>query len=57
MDKYLQIENAEMVFNTKKGRFTALTGVNLKVKQGEFIALIGHSGWQIDPAQPGVWPA
>ncbi|PIW71622.1 MAG: nitrate ABC transporter ATP-binding protein, partial [Hydrogenophilales bacterium CG12_big_fil_rev_8_21_14_0_65_61_21] len=44
MDKYLQIENAEMVFNTKKGRFTALTGVNLKVKQGEFIALIGHSG-------------
>jgi len=44
MNHYLQIENAEMVFNTKKGKFTALTGVNLKVKQGEFIALIGHSG-------------
>jgi len=44
MDKYLQIENAEMVFDTKKGRFVALTDVNLSVKQGEFIALIGHSG-------------
>jgi len=44
MQNYLQIENAEMVFNTKKGKFTALTGVNLKVGQGEFIALIGHSG-------------
>jgi nitrate/nitrite transport system ATP-binding protein len=44
MHNYLQIENAEMVFNTKKGKFTALTDINLKAKQGEFIALIGHSG-------------
>ena len=44
MEKYLQIENAEMVFDTKKGRFVALTDVNLSVKQGEFISLIGHSG-------------
>ncbi|MBI5937687.1 MAG: ABC transporter ATP-binding protein [Betaproteobacteria bacterium] len=44
MEKYLQIENAEMVFDTKKGRFVALTDVNLNVKQGEFISLIGHSG-------------
>ncbi len=44
MHNYLQIENAEMVFDTKQGRFVALTGVNLDVAQGEFIALIGHSG-------------
>ena len=44
MSKYVQIENAGMVFNTKKGKFTALTDINLNVKQGEFIALIGHSG-------------
>lgn len=44
MEKYVQIENAGMVFNTKKGRFTALTDINLNVQQGEFIALIGHSG-------------
>lgn len=44
MHNYLQIENAEMVFNTKAGKFVALTGVSLNVAQGEFIALIGHSG-------------
>jgi len=44
MQSYVQIENAGMVFNTRKGRFTALTDINLNVEQGEFIALIGHSG-------------
>jgi nitrate/nitrite transport system ATP-binding protein len=44
MQSYVQIENAGMVFNTKKGCFTALTGIDLNVEQGEFIALIGHSG-------------
>src|SRR5574339_782481 len=44
MQSYVQIENAGMVFDTKKGKFTALTGVNLAIEQGEFIALIGHSG-------------
>jgi nitrate/nitrite transport system ATP-binding protein len=44
MQSYVQIENASMVFNTKKGKFTALTDINLNIDQGEFIALIGHSG-------------
>jgi nitrate/nitrite transport system ATP-binding protein len=44
MEKYVQIENAGMVFNTKKGRFVALRDINLNIAQGEFIALIGHSG-------------
>ena len=44
MQSYVQIENAGMVFSTKKGKFTALTDINLHVDQGEFIALIGHSG-------------
>ena len=44
MEKYLQIENASKVFNTKKGKFIALTNINLNVQQGEFITLIGHSG-------------
>ena len=44
MQSYVQIENAGMTFNTKKGKFTALTDINLHVEQGEFIALIGHSG-------------
>jgi nitrate/nitrite transport system ATP-binding protein len=44
MEDHLHIENARMVFDTKKGKFTALTDISLTVKQGEFIALIGHSG-------------
>jgi len=44
MEKYVQIENVNMVFDTKKGPFVALQNVNLNVMQGEFITLIGHSG-------------
>ena len=44
MEKYVQIENVNMVFNTKKGKFTALADIHLNVEQGEFVALIGHSG-------------
>ena len=44
MQSYLQIENAGMVFKTKKGPFTALTDINLNIAEGEFVALIGHSG-------------
>jgi nitrate/nitrite transport system ATP-binding protein len=43
-DISLRIEHAEMVFETKKGRFHALRDINLTVAHGEFVALIGHSG-------------
>ena len=41
---FIKVENAEMVFETKKGRFHALREINLGIAQGEFVALIGHSG-------------
>ena len=44
MTAFIDIHGAEMVFNTKKGRFHALRDINLKINKGEFIALIGHSG-------------
>ena len=44
MEKYVQLENINMVFNTKKGPFVALDNVNLDIAQGEFISIIGHSG-------------
>jgi len=40
----IDVQQAEMVFDTHRGRFHALADVNLKVAQGEFVALIGHSG-------------
>jgi len=44
MEKYVQIENVQMTFDTKKGPFIALRDINLNIEQGEFISLIGHSG-------------
>src|SRR5690242_5893850 len=44
MKPFIQVQNAEMVFTTRKGRFHALQNVNLDVQRGEFITLIGHSG-------------
>ncbi|WP_395700668.1 ABC transporter ATP-binding protein [Aquabacterium sp.] len=43
-DHFIQVQNAEMVFNTRKGRFHALRQIDLSVAKGEFITLIGHSG-------------
>jgi nitrate/nitrite transport system ATP-binding protein len=44
MEKYVQIENVQMTFQTKKGPFIALRDINLNIRQGEFVSLIGHSG-------------
>jgi nitrate/nitrite transport system ATP-binding protein len=44
MNSFIQVQGAEMVFNTKKGRFHALREIDLTVSKGEFVTLIGHSG-------------
>ena len=44
IDRYVYIENVDMTFNTKKGSFQALKNINLNIKQGEFVSIIGHSG-------------
>jgi bicarbonate transport system ATP-binding protein len=41
---FLTLENVAKVYPTPKGSYTVLENVNLKIKQGEFICLIGHSG-------------
>ena len=42
--KYIDIQNVEQTFKTKKGNFPALRDIHLTVAKGEFVALIGHSG-------------
>ncbi|VUD52083.1 Bicarbonate transport ATP-binding protein CmpD [Thalassocella blandensis] len=44
MNTILDISQVSMEFQTPKGVFTALQNVNLKINQGEFVSLIGHSG-------------
>lgn len=44
MNPLLELTDVGIEFPTPKGPFCALQGVNLKIKKGEFISLIGHSG-------------
>ena len=44
MDKFVELTNVSKHFDTKKGRFQALSDVNLSIAKGEFVSLIGHSG-------------
>ena len=41
---HLELTNVGIEFPTPKGPFRALRDINLKIDQGEFISLIGHSG-------------
>jgi nitrate/nitrite transport system ATP-binding protein len=40
----LQIAGVGMTFATRRGPFVALRDIQLDVKRGEFVSLIGHSG-------------
>ena len=42
--EFVHIEKLGMTFATKKGPFVALRDIDLVVRHGEFVALIGHSG-------------
>ncbi|NML24956.1 ABC transporter ATP-binding protein [Zoogloea dura] len=44
MNAIVKVENVGMAFETKKGRFVALKDVNLQIRSGEVVSLIGHSG-------------
>jgi len=43
-EKYVQLENVNMTFVTKKGTFEALLNVDFSIQEGEFVSIIGHSG-------------
>ncbi|WP_322522250.1 ABC transporter ATP-binding protein [Guyparkeria halophila] len=43
-ESHLELTGVDIEFPTPKGPFQALDDINLKVDEGEFISLIGHSG-------------
>jgi nitrate/nitrite transport system ATP-binding protein len=40
----MQIRNLKIAFDTPKGEYVAVKNINLNVKHGEIISIIGHSG-------------
>lgn len=44
MNYYLDLDHLSITFPTDNGPLNVLDNINLKVTQGEFISLIGHSG-------------
>lgn len=43
-DKFVDVNHVSMTFFTKNGPSHVLDNVNIKIQQGEFVSLIGHSG-------------
>jgi nitrate/nitrite transport system ATP-binding protein len=43
-DGFLTIRNLSKVYQTPRGPYSVLDGIDLTVEEGEFICLIGHSG-------------
>src|SRR3989449_133250 len=44
INRYLSVEAVGKTFETKKDDFVALPGIELQIRKGEFVTLIGHSG-------------
>jgi bicarbonate transport system ATP-binding protein/nitrate/nitrite transport system ATP-binding protein len=43
-DNFLVIQGVSKIYPTPEGPYTVLDGIDLKVREGEFVCLIGHSG-------------
>ena len=44
LGRYLVLESVGKKFETRTGDFVALTAIDLTIRKGEFVTLIGHSG-------------
>ncbi len=40
----LELQDVEKIYGEKDNQVTALRNINLKIKEGEFVAIVGTSG-------------
>jgi nitrate/nitrite transport system ATP-binding protein len=43
-ENFLVVEGVSKIYPTAQGPYTVLDGIDLKVREGEFVCIIGHSG-------------
>lgn len=43
-ENFLVIEGVSKIYPTPEGPYTVIDGVDLKIREGEFVCIIGHSG-------------
>lgn len=48
----IELDNVRRDFLVGDETVHALKGVSFKIYEGEFVTIMGKSGWQIHPAQP-----
>ena len=44
MNKVIEVNGVEKIYNPDTLPVHALRGINMEVKEGEFTAIVGHSG-------------
>ena len=44
MDTIIQLRNVSFAYETEEGKNLAVQGVDLDVRRGEFLAVVGHNG-------------
>lgn len=44
LERFVEFSQVKKIYPTSKGPLTVVDGFDLKMKQGEFVSLIGHSG-------------
>lgn len=45
----LQVRNLHKRFHGQQGEVVALRDINLSIRVGEFVSIVGSSGWKIIP--------
>ena len=45
MNNILEIKNLHKKYHTKEGELTAIENINLEIKEGEYISIVGPSGY------------